>query len=361
MKSTIIILIALLTATVSFAQTVYSDDQVIKISDYLYQLEKRDSSLRAELATIDQTALNSDVAANSVIVCGKVIGINKTQFPITDVNMDLIKENGEVITEKTANNGYFKFTGISAAENYTLRLNEEAAKIIQADRILITDCLGKTIMTLTKNDGGFFEYKVLELEKSQLNMVGGDLSDSDPVMKVKTLKENYKKVQDELVVAKTCKADYDVLQEKYNELEKKYIDLKANVAMGGEADATSDDLLKDSTQHSRYIKTIRFLVDNASLDEKAMIALDGLVSQMKAYKTIKFNVVGHADNSGTDSVNVALSKNRAMAVKTYLISKGMKTANFSTEWFGSTKPFAPNDTEEGRSQNRRVEIRVKRD
>jgi outer membrane protein OmpA-like peptidoglycan-associated protein len=324
-------------------------------------LEKRDSSLRAELASVDQTVLNSDDAAKSVIVCGKVIGINKTQFPIPDVSIDLIKENGDVVTEKTTNNGYFKFTGISAAENYTLRLNEEAAKIIKTDKIIITNCLGKTIMTLTKNDGRFFEYKVLEHEKSQLNMVGGDLSDSDPLMKVKTLKENYKKAQDELVVAKTCKADYDVLQEKYNQLEKKYGELKATMTVGGEADATSDDLLKDSTQRSKYIKTIRFHVNNASLDEKAMISLDGLLSQLKANKTIKFNVVGHADNSGTDSVNVALSKNRAIAVKTYLISKGMKTANFSTEWFGSTKPFAPNDTEEGRSQNRRVEIRLKRD
>jgi outer membrane protein OmpA-like peptidoglycan-associated protein len=53
-----------------------------------------------------------------------------------------------------------------------------------------------------------------------------------------------------------------------------------------------------------------------------------------------------------------LSKKRAEAVKAYLVSQGIDATRFITQYYGETKPIAPNDTPEGRQKNRRVEMKV---
>jgi OOP family OmpA-OmpF porin len=65
---------------------------------------------------------------------------------------------------------------------------------------------------------------------------------------------------------------------------------------------------------------------------------------------------GHTDNIGTEGNNMGLSVRRANSVKTYLIDKGVSKQRLSTEGFGFSRPVATNETEEGRSLNRRVEI-----
>ena len=69
---------------------------------------------------------------------------------------------------------------------------------------------------------------------------------------------------------------------------------------------------------------------------------------------------GHTDNVGNDAGNQTLSENRAKSVRAYLISRGCNAGNITTKGFGKSKPKASNDTDEGRAQNRRVEIRVVR-
>jgi peptidoglycan-binding protein ArfA len=67
---------------------------------------------------------------------------------------------------------------------------------------------------------------------------------------------------------------------------------------------------------------------------------------------------GYADNSGTQSINVPLSEERAQAVANFLVAHGVAGAHLSSTGFGSANPIAPNDTDQGRAQNRRVEIVV---
>jgi OOP family OmpA-OmpF porin len=67
---------------------------------------------------------------------------------------------------------------------------------------------------------------------------------------------------------------------------------------------------------------------------------------------------GHTDNVGNAAKNTQLSKQRAEAVKNYLVSKGVSASVIQTYGFGSTQPIATNNTPEGRAQNRRVEIEV---
>lgn len=343
----------------TFGQTVYNDDQIIKISDYILELEKKDSSLKAELATIDQSmlVLDDEPAAPQVVsVCGVINGLKKTTFPIKDVNLQLIKENGEVLIQKTSNSGHFNFVNISPTENYTFKLSEEEAKTINANKIIISDCNGKTINTISKTSAGLFEYKVLDVDKTQLNTISD--GSSDPAMKVKTLKENYKKMQDEVASSKACKGDYDALKAKYDALEKNYNALKSAAATAALSN-DADEILKDPGQVSKYFKNIQFKTNDAKLDEAAIQSLNNAVVQLKKFKAIKFKIEGFADNTGTDSINKQLSIDRANTVKKYLISKGIKATRLTHNGLGSVSPIASNEDELGRAQNRRVEIRVK--
>lgn len=85
----------------------------------------------------------------------------------------------------------------------------------------------------------------------------------------------------------------------------------------------------------------------ASLDELAKYVMD---------KTLK--IVGHTDSVGDDNYNLELSKERADAVKKYLITKGVPTESITTDGLGETQPISDNQTSEGRAKNRRVELQI---
>ncbi len=69
-------------------------------------------------------------------------------------------------------------------------------------------------------------------------------------------------------------------------------------------------------------------------------------------------IIGHTDNVGKDDSNLDLSMRRAVSVKKYLVSKGVLDSVITAEGKGETMPIASNDTEEGKSKNRRVEFTI---
>ncbi len=79
---------------------------------------------------------------------------------------------------------------------------------------------------------------------------------------------------------------------------------------------------------------------------------------MKKFPDSRFTIHGHTDNTGSDALNMNLSKNRAKSVKDYFISKGINASRLESDGFGKNKPIDVNDTPEGRANNRRVEIKV---
>jgi len=70
----------------------------------------------------------------------------------------------------------------------------------------------------------------------------------------------------------------------------------------------------------------------------------------------KIEIQGHTDNVGSDDYNLGLSNRRAASVKAYLVDKGVKTGKLTAKGYGEGEPISKNDTEEGRSENRRVEF-----
>jgi outer membrane protein OmpA-like peptidoglycan-associated protein len=87
-------------------------------------------------------------------------------------------------------------------------------------------------------------------------------------------------------------------------------------------------------------------------------ALDEVAKTLASYQSTFIDVTGHTDSTGTPAINQPLSERRAAAVADYLQMRGVQRARMATRGYGATMPVASNDTEAGRSQNRRVEIRL---
>ena len=86
--------------------------------------------------------------------------------------------------------------------------------------------------------------------------------------------------------------------------------------------------------------------------------LDAMVDVMNTNPNANFVIEGHTDSTGSANVNSRISKARAMAVRDYLVKKGIATTRLDAQGFGEGQPIASNDTAEGREQNRRVVIKV---
>jgi OOP family OmpA-OmpF porin len=102
--------------------------------------------------------------------------------------------------------------------------------------------------------------------------------------------------------------------------------------------------------------SIAFETGSASIKTSSYKLLDEIFESAVVAEGLKIGVYGHTDNNGPDAVNIPLSQKRAQAVKDYLLKKGVTTGRMEVKGFGAGKPIADNNTEAGKSKNRRVEI-----
>ena len=105
-------------------------------------------------------------------------------------------------------------------------------------------------------------------------------------------------------------------------------------------------------------RNIQFELDSYVLKTESYAILDQVYREMRKDPNARFNINGHASVEGSAEYNQKLSVDRANAVKIYLVNSGVNSNNLTTVGFGATQPVASNDTESGRSLNRRVEIKV---
>ena len=99
-----------------------------------------------------------------------------------------------------------------------------------------------------------------------------------------------------------------------------------------------------------------FEVNSYALKAEHYSQLDSISKFLLAHPGLEVSVSGHTDNTGNERHNVALSTRRAEVVAEYLISKGTLDDRVTYEGLGSSQPITGNETKEGRSKNRRVEI-----
>jgi outer membrane protein OmpA-like peptidoglycan-associated protein len=103
---------------------------------------------------------------------------------------------------------------------------------------------------------------------------------------------------------------------------------------------------------------VTFDFNSAALKPEFRQTLEGVAQTLTAYPSTFVDVMGHTDSVGSAAVNQRLSEQRAQAVAGALTGLGVQSARLATRGFGYNVPIASNDTEEGRAQNRRVEIRL---
>jgi outer membrane protein OmpA-like peptidoglycan-associated protein len=105
-----------------------------------------------------------------------------------------------------------------------------------------------------------------------------------------------------------------------------------------------------------FKEKVLFGFDRSDLGANAATNLDKLINVLNKYPDTDIKILGHTDNKGTDAYNQGLSERRAASVSSYLKYNGISSSRVSTKGMGENDPIASNDTEEGRSQNRRVEF-----
>ncbi len=103
---------------------------------------------------------------------------------------------------------------------------------------------------------------------------------------------------------------------------------------------------------------ITFDSNHADLRVSFIEILDSVVLVLRKYSDTLLKIVGHTDSVGSESYNLDLSERRANTVARYLISQGIAPRRIQAYGAGEGFPVATNETESGRSENRRVELSI---
>ena len=116
-------------------------------------------------------------------------------------------------------------------------------------------------------------------------------------------------------------------------------------------------VLADVNDFAQFLmRNINFEFDSSVIDESSGAALDSLAAFLN-HNTLDVEISGHADDTGGEEYNMRLSLQRAESVKAALVARAVDPARISTAGYGDTLPVAPNDNDENKALNRRVEIR----
>ncbi|MBK7033218.1 MAG: OmpA family protein [Candidatus Kapabacteria bacterium] len=136
-------------------------------------------------------------------------------------------------------------------------------------------------------------------------------------------------------------------------------DVKLKLCWG--KDTASSTFHYDNTPDVGAIALLNVNFDHgkATLDASSSVAINNIVTMMKALPKMTIEVRGHTDNTNSTTdpdFNKKLSQKRAEAVRDAIVRGGIKAERIAVKGYGDSEPVASNDTEEGRAQNRRTEF-----
>lgn len=147
-----------------------------------------------------------------------------------------------------------------------------------------------------------------------------------------------------------------------------YIQLSGNTA-GGELQIlqkeafkqtitkiTSDEIKKDLLEKGKAVLHIHFDTNKATLKPAGLETVGEIIKVLKGDPALKIAIHGYTDNSGSKEHNQTLSENRALSVKNEIAKAGIAADRLTSKGFGQDSPVADNGTEQGKAQNRRVEL-----
>ncbi|MFZ1729691.1 MAG: OmpA family protein, partial [Bacteroidota bacterium] len=129
------------------------------------------------------------------------------------------------------------------------------------------------------------------------------------------------------------------------------INLKSVESMTNQRDKWGDLL-------AQRVNNIFFDFNQWELKPESTYELDRLVRFLTTNPSIGIVIAAHTDDVGTDEYNIELSRKRALAVVDDLIKKGVDKSRLESIGYGEARPEVPNDSDENRARNRRVEFRI---
>ena len=112
------------------------------------------------------------------------------------------------------------------------------------------------------------------------------------------------------------------------------------------------------SQSTFVLRNVLFDYNKASLRPSSFPELQALVEAMNNKPTMIIEIAGHTDNTGGPEYNQKLSQSRAESVVAYLMRNGIEASRLRARGYGESEPVASNDTDAGRQENRRTEVRV---
>lgn len=119
------------------------------------------------------------------------------------------------------------------------------------------------------------------------------------------------------------------------------------------------DACQKALSATLVLDKIQFRTGSATILRASAVVLDRLAALLKRCPGSKVEIGGHTDNVGGDEDNLVLSQRRADSVLKYLRGEGVAASRLSAVGYGAKKPVASNDEEEGRAENRRIELLLK--
>ena len=123
-----------------------------------------------------------------------------------------------------------------------------------------------------------------------------------------------------------------------------------------------DDIMKETIilekGKTAILEGVNFASGSATLAKSSEKTLEKAYNALVANPDIVVQIAGYTDNVGKPEANDILSARRAQSVKAWLVKKGIPANRLTTVGKGMRDPIAPNDTPDGRSQNRRIEFHV---
>lgn len=236
-------------------------------------------SFAFELLQVDAATLSlmsMDDTPLMVNISGRLMAAGATPVPLPGVSLQLVKGNLEVLTRKTDERGYFLFTSLKPGEAYTFKIDASEAKTINASKILIVDNKGQVLKVISRNDLGFFEYRLLDVEKTQLSCI----TEPDP--------------WDNLTFAIKLKKEVSIIENIYYE------------SGAYEVPKSSEAIINKA------------------------------VEVLKANPRLSLQVESHTDAIAGDDFNLELSQKRAAAVVDYIQLKGIDKKRLVARGMGET-------------------------
>lgn len=139
-----------------------------------------------------------------------------------------------------------------------------------------------------------------------------------------------------------------------------YEELTKQITIGNDEMQMDLYLKPDEELELMTIENLIFARGSDRISESSYSSLDELVAYLDERPNMVIQLEGHTDFAGNAEANMALSQARVEAVKEYLVDKGIKKNRVFTKAFGGTDPLTTERTDEAKTRNRRVEVRVLR-